>query len=539
MEIDYSKLNNFIEYSTTDKLCDSISQISYPSNGDENGIGTGFFIKLTVNGNELPFFCTAYHVYEEYHLGEFILTLNKKDEYDNNIRMKLNFNNSKIIIDSAFYDTIFIEIQKNEIPENLTLSFLELEKKYLSNPQNYIKSQAILAGYPKKNDSTVNIKDPFISFGTIIKIYEKNLKKRVEYNMYTEGGSSGAPICIFDENNQLKLIAIHIGHDPEGKSNYNTGNLMGDIIDKINNENRINVNMNDEIKKVENIIKSISDKFDCLPSKDFLKDSFISFKDYEKIMFYHEQIVKEYKNQNNDRFIVYHHLLNNHILIHAHDLFKDSMNKFLTVLNSFEDKNYTLDMIRLFNNDIITNYNIILLSDDYILKTKLIYFISLYIQTLNEKNYRYNYRNVKLYRRSIMSLHTLNLIKSYAQKKENIVNLIFIDDIIPLTFFGNLYKLYYDAKKAFQLGYSQTMDQISPINYDTRIFIEQNEENDNQNINIFQFSYWPEIIIAPFSLFRVISVEIDDPSQTAIVNLELLSNENEKIFSLNNAQQEN
>ena len=48
-------LNKFIEYEKTDKLCDSIAKLI------SEEFSTGFFIKLKVDSEELPFFCTTQH----------------------------------------------------------------------------------------------------------------------------------------------------------------------------------------------------------------------------------------------------------------------------------------------------------------------------------------------------------------------------------------------------------------------------------------------------------------------------------------------
>lgn len=62
------------------------------------------------------------------------------------------------------------------------------------------------------------------------------------------------------------------------------------------------------------------------------------------------------------------------------------MNKVLTILNNFENTKSTYEMITTFNDNIINCFNKILLSEDYVLKSMLIYFITVYKDTLIKMN---------------------------------------------------------------------------------------------------------------------------------------------------------
>ena len=64
-------------------------------------------------------------------------------------------------------------------------------------------------------------------------------------------------------------------------------------------------------------------------------------------------------------------------------------------------------MISSFNNEILVSFNKLLLSKDYKLKVKLIYFISIYIQAITEMNCEYNFREVIFYKRAVMKLKDL------------------------------------------------------------------------------------------------------------------------------------
>ena len=314
-----------------------------------------------------------------------------------------------------------------DIPESITLNFLELEQSYINNPTKFNNFPAIIAGYPKKyiekqNDDNI----PFISIGRIVKIKDEI---KVVYNMETDAGSSGGPICIINENNELKLLAIHTRHNSnEEKDDYNEGTLLWYALKNLRDKNQGNsmsINVKDEFNKVENLVKYLSDKFDFLYNiendinskkenenekdqhTEIFKYIFLKKDDYKLITFYQQQILEEYKNRKQERFDAYFNLLNNHILIHAHEELGDSMNKILTIFSDFQDIKSTYNMISSFNNEILVSFNKLLLSKDYKLKVKLIYFISIYIQAITEMNCEYNFREVIFYKRAVMKLKDL------------------------------------------------------------------------------------------------------------------------------------
>ena len=159
------------------------------------------------------------------------------------------------------------------------------------------------------------------------------------------------------------------------------------------------------------------------------------------------------------------------------------------------------------------------------MKIKLIYFISAYIKALKENNCRYSYRDVKFYQRSLVNLDTLNKLK--AKEKQKVMNLYFMNEVIPMTRFGNWYIYYKDIIMTIWMSYKLTIQHLKKTDYDTKIFIEQKYENNNQKVNVFQIYNWPEVVIAPFSCFIVESVEINNYDQTAEIKLTLLASEDE------------
>ena len=257
--------NKLIRYSINDEFFDSIALINYKndSTNDELGrnVGTGFFIKLKINNKIAPYLCTASHVIK-YDKDKIPLTFNYIDDNNKEVTTQISFNEKeKNIIrkEENDIDIIFIELLDEEI-KNISINYLELENEYIDNPIKYlyIDSQVIMAGYPvkeyKKN------RGPFISLGRVINIKDNY----ITYDIYTDKGSSGSPVCIINKDNKLKLIGIHTQHDQNEKKNYNKGILFGPIFRNIFKYDVIEINNEDDNDKIQNIIQNISDKFDNL-----------------------------------------------------------------------------------------------------------------------------------------------------------------------------------------------------------------------------------------------------------------------------------
>ena len=566
MDSDNSLLNtnNLIPFSIIEKLTNSIACVM------SNDIGTGFFIKLELNERITPYFCTAFHVIEDIlnenqNLKEekkdegndkkISLILNKKDEDNNKIIINLSCDKTKK--DIIFYkynidiDIAFIELLKEEI-EDISISYLELEEEYLNNPIKYFDLEVITAAYPNSYFKDP-LKDwPLLSYGNILKIKNNSI---IVYNMETDRGSSGSPICIINKKNELKLIGIHTRHNGEERLNYNEGTLFGPILRYILNEDDvIEVNNDDDVDKIQNIIKNISDKFDDLINIEKKKieeekrkkeeeeeeeEEKIDFNQieevknnglnintfkpviyYNNILFYKNAIDEECKKINKSRFKIYYNLISNHILTRAFNLFEENKNKILTILNYFENHSSTYQRIKEFNEDIINCFNRILLSEDYDLKSKLIYFIAAYKDALNKMNCRYKYKNFNLYHREIMNGE---IIKNIIEHKDKIVAFkYFIDKLIPETFFNKFYQKYADIKSSFHKEYRKLLKQIKNSDYDTRIYIEYNN-NHLDSINCFKISN-SEIVIEPFTLFKIKNEsKMNHEEQTADIYLQLLS----------------
>ena len=530
--------NKLIRYSINDEFFDSIALINYKndSTNDELGgnVGTGFFIKLKINNKIAPYLCTASHVIK-YDKDKIPLTFNEIDDNNKEVTTQISFNEKeKNIIrkEENDIDIIFIELLDEEI-KNISINYLELENEYIDNPIKYIDSQVIMAGYPVKEYE--KNRGPFISLGRVINIKDNY----ITYDIYTEKGSSGSPVCIINKDNKLKLIGIHKEHDGNEKRNYNKGLLFGPIFRNIFKYDVIEINNEDDNDKIQNIIQNISDKFDNLINGEKnneelqIKYNHININNkqqnyykpkiyYNEIGFYLNAIDEECKKLNKTRFSKFYRLLENHILTKAYNLLEENTKKVLIILKDFENAISTYNIITTFNDDIINSFNKILLSKDYALKSILIYFIAAYKESLIKMNRRYNYNNVKLYHRSKMDVFIINDIINH--KGKTVAFKFFIDRIIPDTFLNKLYMNYYDLKIYLKNSYGKTMNQFKNSDYDTRIYIEHNKKNTNIQIDCFKISKWPELVIPPFTYFKIEKKsKVDDEEQTADIYLTLES----------------
>ena len=291
--------------------------------------------------------------------------------------------------------------------------------------------------------------------------------------------------------------------------------------------------------KIQNIIQNISDKFDNLINGEKnneelqIKYNHININNkqqnyykpkiyYNDIGFYLKAIDEECKKLNKTRFSKFYRLLENHILTKAYNLLEENTKKVLIILKDFENAISTYNIITTFNDDIINSFNKILLSKDYALKSILIYFIAAYKESLIKMNRRYNYNNVKLYHRSKMDVFIINDIINH--KGKTVAFKFFIDRIIPDTFLNKLYMNYYDLKIYLENSYGKTMNQFKNSDYDTRIYIEHNKKNPNIQIDCFKISKWPELVIPPFTYFKIEKKsKVDDEEQTADIYLTLES----------------
>ena len=194
------------------EVCKSICKIKY-----KNHFGTGFFIKLFLDGKLLSSLMTNNHV---------IFT--EKNELNENIIVQYNFEkkiitikldeNERIIKYDRNMDVAIIEI----IPDD------KIKEKYFLVPNidniNFLNQDIYIPQYPEGKNLSY-------SEGKIINMNDNELI----YDASTKSGSSGSPIIL---KNSTKVIGIHKqGHISKTK---NYGTCMNYVLKMLNNSIEFN-----------------------------------------------------------------------------------------------------------------------------------------------------------------------------------------------------------------------------------------------------------------------------------------------------------
>ena len=203
MGVDES-LNITLTESTSNKLYNSITKIQINGN-----YGTGFFMKIEINGKEMNFLLAHTQIVSQAQIKskkDIVLIWGKDDEEKKTIKLDEDIRN--III---FEGITLIEIIPNDgISEN---KYMLPDLNYKKGYENYKKEKVYTIGY---ND---NYKERYISLGKITSI------KDIEFS-HTANSNLGSPIFSFKDQ---FVIGIH-----KQKSN---GIFIGKILDKLRKEN--------------------------------------------------------------------------------------------------------------------------------------------------------------------------------------------------------------------------------------------------------------------------------------------------------------
>ena len=186
----------------------------YDQTGENQIIGTGFYLKFPLGEKDMRVLLTCYHVLD-INNKDYINYTNEENEKELCIKYRKIFKS-----DSNNLDYICIPLSEKDNIEN----FLDIDKNIFNLGYNL-------------NDKLIQIfkYDLTLSLGQIIKI---NDNKEIFHDCNTEPGWSGGPILTRDNS---KVIGIHKGTD--NKVNYGIfiKNIIDDIkkqIQKLKDENK-------------------------------------------------------------------------------------------------------------------------------------------------------------------------------------------------------------------------------------------------------------------------------------------------------------
>ena len=230
----------YIPESISDKLYNSIVRIQ-----KENEIGTGFFIKIFIKEKLKYFLFTCFHVISKNDIDSKISIDIYFGKKNNETKRSIKLDNKERYISyfEGGKDVTVIEVLgKDKIPDN---KYLLADLSYKYGYDIYKNGKFLLAGYPR---DSICENERHISSGEI-----KNINGfEFEHSLHTGHGSSGSPICLF---NNIQVIGIHkAGHK---KDPINYGTFIGAIIDELQNENQ---EIKSKIKTEEKTKNNINEK---------------------------------------------------------------------------------------------------------------------------------------------------------------------------------------------------------------------------------------------------------------------------------------
>ena len=361
-----------IPESVSDKLYDSIVRIE-----KENEIGTGFFIKIIINGNAKKFIFTCCHVLDENDIS-FKKTVSffygKKYE-EKNFLIKLNQDERFIkCYEQREKDVTVIEVlEKDKIPEN---KFLIPDLSYKYGYDIYKNGKFILAGYP--ND-IIYEKERHLASGEI-----KDIKDfEFSHTLQTSHGSSGSPICLF---NNIQVIGIHKQGHRNKPINY--GTFIGIIIDDLE-KNYPN------LKKIKPIYNN-----SCFFSLEYFSS--------EENLNNQIKIFEAQQHQSKDNYLLsisdLEEYINSHEINGLSKQYLKNLMLFEDIENNYERiiENYTDDY------GIWKDFDFILKGEDKALFDKYIYFLAGFLKSLISVNSKIHLKNkCELYHGDIIEINDL------------------------------------------------------------------------------------------------------------------------------------
>lgn len=183
--------------------------------------GTGFFLKIPYQKNDLPVLITNNHVLGEEKIAEGqLITLSLQSLNDVETTINIEIDNGRKRYTNEILDVTIIELNDNDNIKH----FLTLDKKVIN----------IISSENKDKDRTEYFNNIYESISLyILKYVENNIlasfgllkqisKNSIYHKCSTEYGSSGAPIISLETN---EVIGVHFG-SAEHTHNINKGTFL-------------------------------------------------------------------------------------------------------------------------------------------------------------------------------------------------------------------------------------------------------------------------------------------------------------------------
>lgn len=368
----FSKLNvkevgtghaTFIEESKVDKIFNSIAKIE-----TNDGTGTGFFIKLKIKNNQLPFLLTCYHVISENDVKskETIKIYYGKKQEEKQKEIKLDKNNRIINCFPDPIDITLIEIIPKDFIPNDKYLIPNYNYKKNSSFNCYLNKDFYLAGYPLEYNPNG---ERAVCSGKITQINNYEFSHTLD----TQGGSSGSPICLIDDTS---VIGIHKGGLKKLEINY--GTFIGYIINELENKENIQqIKIAPKLIKLEQYEKMM--KNDCMIrlGKLLSKAEIYAFKFGKNIIISKSELAFSYY------YDKYDYLLNKSTRMNLFEALKNEFELFNTDLKEYFKSHKTLKIDNLSKTNLLEHINKLIscLSED----TEKIVYNNIFI--ILEKNY--------------------------------------------------------------------------------------------------------------------------------------------------------
>ena len=438
-------LNITLTESTSNKLYNSITKIQI--NGK---YGTGFFMKIEIKGKEMNYLLTHSQIVSQAQIKskkDIDLFCGKDDEEKKTIKLDEDIRN--III---FEDITLIEIiPKDGISED---KYMFPDLNYKKGYDIYRKAKVYAIGYNN------NYKERHISLGKI------TTKNDFEFS-HTSNANIGSPIFSFEDQ---FIIGIH--------KQKTIGIFIGKIIDKLEKEN-------------------ISPK----TNKQNINRKYYNFdKDKDKYIFFINNILEHYQNQNENKYNECLNDLNKYLSEKNNNELKDIL-PFFKKINSYDEilKNC------LGNQGFMRAINRLIRMGNNELYKKSYYFITSFIYSLENSEYQIKSEK-QLYRGDGMEYNEL------LEYKNNIDKLIFFKGFCTATPFRAVASVY--ARNNAKL---EDYRVISTINYK----IDQTLRPYCFDISAYDiYKETKNALFTLFTCFKIKDVIIDEKNKSAEILLD-------------------